>query len=126
MTHQIVFWFYFVNAILLILHEMDSAYWKEWALFGLPGGIGGFLFLHVPLYAVLLYGLIPVWRGDGAGTILSLVVGSAGLAAFFIHRYFLWKGRPEFNTPPSIAILYLLLVVSAAQIAATIAWIRSG
>jgi hypothetical protein len=126
MTHQIVFWFYFVNAILLILHEMDSAYWKEWDLFGLPGGIGGFLFLHVPLYVVLLYGLIPVWRGDGAGTILSLVVGSAGLAAFFIHRYFLWKGRPEFNTPPSIAILYLLLVVSAAQIAATIAWIRSG
>lgn len=126
MIHQIVFWLYLVNAILLILHEMDSAYWKEWDLFGLPGGIGGFLFLHIPLYAVLLYGLIPVWCGDGAGMILSLVVGAAGLAAFFIHRYLLWKGRPEFNTPPSIALLYLLLVASAAQIAATIAWIRSG
>ena len=90
MILQIIFWLYLANAILLILHEMDSAYWKEWELFGIPGGIGGFLLIHVPLYAALLYGLIPVWRGDGAGMILSLVVGAAGLAAFFIHRYFLW------------------------------------
>jgi hypothetical protein len=123
---SIVFWLYLANAVLLILHEMDSAYWKEWNLFGLPGGIGGFLLIHAPLYAVLLYGVIPVWRGDGAGAVLSLVVGTAGLAAFFLHRYFLWKGRPEFSTAPSLRLLYLLLLVSAVQIAATVVWICSG
>ncbi|MHA1463081.1 MAG: DUF6713 family protein, partial [Candidatus Heimdallarchaeota archaeon] len=28
-----MFWLYMVNAVLLILHEIDSAYWKEWELF---------------------------------------------------------------------------------------------
>ena len=29
---------YLINATLLIVHEIDSAYWEEWKLFGLPGG----------------------------------------------------------------------------------------
>ena len=29
---------YFVNSVLLIVHEIDSAYWEEWNLFRLPGG----------------------------------------------------------------------------------------
>jgi hypothetical protein len=41
-----------MNAILLINHEIDSAYWKEWELFKLPGGIGGFLILHFPMLLV--------------------------------------------------------------------------
>ena len=104
---------------------MDSAYWKEWELFRLPGGIGGFLLIHFPLYLVGLYGLVLVSQGTGAGMVLSIVVGAAGLFAFFLHRYFLWKGRPEFNTAPSVILLYLLLAVSAAQIAATIIYLRS-
>jgi hypothetical protein len=39
-------WIYLVNATLLIVHEIDSAYWKEWELFKLPGGAGGFVILH--------------------------------------------------------------------------------
>ena len=45
---QLLFWLYIVNLTLLILHEMDSAYWKEWQLFHLPGGVGGFLLIHLP------------------------------------------------------------------------------
>ena len=30
---------YLANTALLIAHEIDSAYWKEWELFHLPGGI---------------------------------------------------------------------------------------
>ena len=82
MLQKIVFWLYLVNTVLLILHEMDSAYWKEWELFRLPGGIGGFLLIHFPLYLVGLYGLVLVSQGTGAGMVLSIVVGAAGSLPF--------------------------------------------
>jgi hypothetical protein len=122
MNLQIVVWVYLVNCVLLILHEMDSAYWKEWDLFHLPGGIGGFLLIHFPLYLAGLYGLVLLSQGASAGLILSIVVGAAGILAFCIHAYFLRKGRPEFDTRASKGILGLLLIVSTAQIAATIAY----
>jgi hypothetical protein len=40
---ELLLWLYLVNAVLLINHEIDSAYWKEWELFKLPGSISGFL-----------------------------------------------------------------------------------
>jgi hypothetical protein len=34
---DLLFWLYLVNSVLLINHEIDSAYWKEWDLFnGIP------------------------------------------------------------------------------------------
>jgi hypothetical protein len=30
---DLLFWLYLVNSVLLINHEIDSAYWKEWDLF---------------------------------------------------------------------------------------------
>ena len=33
---EILFWFYLVNIVLLILHEMVSTCWNEWELFHLP------------------------------------------------------------------------------------------
>lgn len=55
---DILLWLYLTNAVLLINHELDSACWKEWELFKLPGGIAGFLPLHFPLLAAILYGLV--------------------------------------------------------------------
>ena len=52
-------WVYLANAVLLILHEIDSAYWREWELFRIPGGIALFLALHVPLLSVVLLGQNP-------------------------------------------------------------------
>lgn len=52
-----LFWLYLVNAVILIVHEIDSAYWKEWQMFRLPGGVTTFLLLHVPLTALVLYAL---------------------------------------------------------------------
>ncbi|MBN2086322.1 MAG: hypothetical protein JW748_13970 [Anaerolineales bacterium] len=122
MILQIVFWFYLVNVVLLILHEMDSAYWKEWELFHLPGGIGGFLLIHFPLFLAGLYGLVLLSQGAPWGLILSSVVSAAGIFAFCIHTYFLRKGRPEFDTRASQWLLGLMLIVSIAQMAATIAY----
>ena len=55
-----LFWIYTVNLLFLIVHEMDSAYWKEWELFHLPGGLGGFLLLHFPLLLPALWGVTKI------------------------------------------------------------------
>ena len=72
-----LFWLYLTNSVLLINHEIDSAYWKEWELFRLPGGIAGFLLIHFPLLFLILYGLILVprhsfFRSKGAYAGISL------------------------------------------------------
>ncbi|MFZ6026164.1 MAG: DUF6713 family protein [Chloroflexota bacterium] len=52
MLAQTLLWLYLINTILTILHEMDSAYWKEWDVFGMDGDIAGFLWMHIPIYAL--------------------------------------------------------------------------
>ena len=114
-------WLYLIDAVLLIVHEIDSAYWREWELFRLPGGVAGFLLLHVPLMFAGLYGLLLVsWQSRG-GLIVSAVLSLAGIFAFAIHTYFIRKGRHEFRAPISQLILWATLLVSLAQGAITAA-----
>jgi hypothetical protein len=115
-----LFWIYLVNSVLLINHEIDSAYWNEWDLFKLPGGINGFLILHFPLIVFILYGLILVFQHTFAGLIFSLILSFAGIFAFTIHMFFITKGRSEFKTPISLFILIATLLVSITQLVITI------
>jgi hypothetical protein len=117
---DMLLWLYVANAVLLITHEIDSAYWREWELFRLPGGIAGFLLLHIPLLFVVLWGLILVLRHSWWGLIVSLVLSFGGIFAFGIHFYFLKKGRPEFDTAISKSILMGTLAVSITQAAVTL------
>jgi hypothetical protein len=117
---DILLWIYLVNAVLLINHEIDSAYWKEWELFKLPGGITGFLMIHFPLLFLVLYGLILVFKQTYEGLIFSLVLSFAGIFAFFIHMFFIKKGHSEFKVPISIFILAATLIVSIIQAVLTI------
>ncbi len=117
---DMLFWLYLTNAVLLINHEIDSAYWKEWELFRLPGGITGFLLLHFPLLFIVLYGLVLIVKHSRLGLIFSLILCFGGIFAFAIHTYFLRKGRKEFNKPISKLILVLTLLVSIAQLIVTL------
>jgi hypothetical protein len=45
---------YLVNATLLINHEIDSAYWREWELFHLPGAVTDFILIHLPVVFIVL------------------------------------------------------------------------
>jgi hypothetical protein len=119
-------WVYLVVATLVIVHEIDSAYWKEWELLRLPGGSEGFLFVHVPIVALLLVGLLHVHAHTLVGYCLALLLAASGLCAFGIHLYFLRKGRPEFKTTASILILGLLLPLSAALALFTIRALMQG
>ena len=117
---EMLFWIYLINAVLLINHEIDSAYWKEWDLFGLPGGLTGFLVIHLPLVFLVLYGMILVFQHSFAGLIFSLALSLAGIFAFAIHVFFIKKGREEFKVPISMVILIATFVVSILQAITTI------
>ena len=117
---DLLLWLYLTNAVLLIIHEIDSAYWKEWELFRLPGGITGFLLLHFPLIFIVLYGLVLIVTHSFWGFIFSFVLCFGGFFAFIIHMYFLRKGREEFNKPISKMILVLIFLVSIVQMIVTL------
>jgi hypothetical protein len=115
----IFLWLYVIDISLLILHEMDSAYWKEWELFCLPGGITGFLLFHFLLHIIGLYGLVLVWQAQPAGFILSLMIAATGIFAFCIYTNFLRQGRNEFNAAISKLVLTTTLGISILQIVVT-------
>ena len=120
MMNEMIFWLYLANSILLINHEIESAYWHEWKLFKLPGDISGFLAVHFPLLFLVLYGLILVYQHTPAGLAFSLLLSFSGLFAFTVHMYFLKQGRPEFRLPISITILVATLAISLVQGAMTL------
>ncbi len=121
-----VLWLYLINGVLLINHEIDSAYWKEWELFRLPGGHAGFLILHFPLLFLILYGLLLVFQHSFAGLVFSLIVSFGGIFAFSIHMFFIKRGRNEFKTPVSLFILASTFIVSIIQMAVTLYFLNKG
>ena len=119
---DLLFWTYLINAVILINHEIDSAYWQEWKLLNSndKNGINGFLILHLPIIFTILLGLVLVYEDKFAGLIFSLILSAGGLFAFFFHFYHLRTGRPEFNTIISKGMIISTLIISIFQIILTI------
>ena len=110
---------YAVDLSLLFAHEIDSAYWHEWEMFGLPGGIQLFALLHVPLLTLGLWGYGALVEGRRGGLAVSYLVAGAGVFAALAHALFLSRGHPAFRLPASIGILAAGLVGSLAQVVLT-------
>lgn len=111
---------YLINAALLSTHEVDSAYWKEWDLFHLPGGLPGFLLLHIPLFLLVLWGFDEIVRDRRRGLWFSLILSVSGIFALTVHGLLLLRGGTEFRTPASILLLISVGAVSLAQFVATV------
>jgi len=124
--HTILFWTYFINGNLLISHEIDAAYWNEWKLFKLAGGITGFLIFNFIVIPPFLYGFAEIAQKTFAGLIFSLVMAAVGIFTFGIHMYFFTKGKTEFKVPMSIFILASTFVVSIIQAAVTVNLLING
>ncbi len=107
---------YELNLALLITHEIDSAFWHEWELFRLPGGIRLFLFLNFLLVLAFVLGLRPVLLEQRRATAFSLALAGAGMLAVVLHGGFLAAGYEQFRSAMSLLILFAILVVSCAQI----------
>lgn len=105
------------TAALLAAHEVDSAYWHEWELFGIPGGAGTFVALHVGMFLLLVWGYGEALKGTRAGVYLSYVVASGAVFAGVVHGAYLALGRPEFRSAVSIGLLVALFTSGAVLLA---------
>lgn len=113
--HQLHIYVYILNLALLFAHEIESAYWKEWELFRIPGGVQLFVLLHIPLLMAALVGLVLLQEAERSGAIISMVLAAAGVFAFSIHTFFILRGRREFTLPVSLFLLAAILAASLAQ-----------
>jgi hypothetical protein len=89
---------YILNFALLFSHEIDSAFWREWDLFGIPGGIQGFLVVNFLLLLVALFGFKQLLQGARSGYMFSLLLAASGVFAFSIHRSQSRDGRGQRDT----------------------------
>ena len=103
---KIISMVYIINATLLLLHEIESAYEKEWELLKLPGRITGFLLVHVPIILLLFWGLIEIEKQTNTGLVLGMILGIGGVVPAIVHKIF-FKRPDQFNLTISNAIIYL-------------------
>ena len=59
-------WLYAANLVLLATHQVDAAFWHEWDVFGVPGGLEFFLVFNVFAMNVLSVGLVHVAQERGS------------------------------------------------------------
>lgn len=111
---------YLANATVLLTHQVDAAYWHEWELFGMPGGVELFLLLNLPIVLLVLLGARAVALGRASGAVLSWVLVASGFVAVGLHAVFLSRGHEAFGTPVSLGLLAATLVLSTAQAVAAV------
>lgn len=110
-------WLYLANTVLLTVHEIDAAYWHEWELLRLPGGLEAFLVLHIPLLGVVLYGFWRVALWTRRARAFSYGLAFVGMGAVALHSVLLAAGTSQFRHPLSLLVLAGVLVASSIQIA---------
>ena len=96
---------YIIKSTLLLLHEIESAYEKEWEILKLPGKITGFLLLHIPIIILIFYGLIEIDKNSTIGLIFGIVTGIGGVIPFIVHKIIVIK-TDHFNLLISNVIIY--------------------
>lgn len=106
---------YALNATVLLVHQMEAAFWHEWRLFGMPGGLQLYLALNLPIVLLILSGQGALARGDYAGIGIGWAVVAAGLFAVAFHAFHLALGDPAFTLPISYALLAATFVLSLMQ-----------
>jgi len=105
------------NATVLLCHQVDAAYWQEWTLFGLPGGVQLFVLLNAPIVLLVLHGAVALGLGRRSGDVLSAVLAAAGLFAVVFHGVHLLLGDDAFRLPVSLGLLAATAVLSPWQAA---------
>jgi heme/copper-type cytochrome/quinol oxidase subunit 4 len=102
--------FFLLALSCLLAHEMDAVRRHEWQIFPLLDriaddgrGYAVFTALHIPLYALIFWALVP----DGATLNLGAVVALDAfcLVHVLLHLLFLHHPRSQFNNPFSWALI---------------------
>ena len=101
---------YFWTMLSLILHQVDAAYWREWEMFHVPGGIQGFLVVNLAAIAVVLVGYRHVLLATPRAPLYAGVCAALGVGTCLIHAGFAMAGLEQFHLPLSVLIIVLCLV----------------
>lgn len=101
---------YLATLLALITHQIDAAYWQEWTLFHLPGGIQGYLLFNLLAVPVLLLGYRHVVLGSARARLYARICAALGVATFVIHAGFAAFGERSFHLPLSIAVILACLL----------------
>ena len=107
--------FYILNATLLLLHEIESAYEREWEILKLPGKITGFLLIHVPIILIFFYALLEINLQTQIGSALGIITGAGGIMPFLVHKIFM-KRKGHFNLLISNIIVYANILTGIGTI----------
>lgn len=101
---------YFATLLALVLHQIDAAYWREWEMFHLPGGVQGYLTFNLLAIALVLVGYRHVLLGTAHARRYARICAALGIATFAIHAGFAAFGERSFHLPLSIAIILACLL----------------
>ena len=104
---------YILNATLLLLHEIESAYEKEWEILKLPGKITGFLLFHIPIIISIFYGLIEIEKNSTIGLIFGIIMGIGGVIPYLVHKIIVRRAE-HFNLIISNAIIYSNIIAGVS------------
>lgn len=107
--------FYILNATLLLLHEIESAYEEEWEILKLPGKITGFLLMHIPIVFLLFWGLIEIYQQTTTGMVIGIIAGIGGLIPFVVHKLLI-KRAGHFDRPISNIIMLLNVITGVGTV----------
>ncbi len=100
---------FILNATLLLLHEIESSYEREWEILKLPRKISGFLILHIPIILILFYGVVEIEKQTQIGLVLGVISGIGGIIPFLVHRVII-RRKDRFNLLISSVLMYLNII----------------
>lgn len=109
-----------LNLTLVMVHQAEAAYWKEWEMFGLPGGIQMFTLFNMGAFLLLLWLYTAVISRKPIGLRASFLIAGLSGVVLPIHAAFAFAGFTEFHLPVSIAVIVGTFVVSIWQ--AVLTW----
>lgn len=104
-------WWYLVILLVLVLYQIDVVFWYEWVLFGVFGGIQGFLVFNLIVVGVLLYGYCQVVLVKFFVWVYVSLCGIVGVGIVMIYVGFVVVGCDEFLFLFFIVMLVVCFVV---------------
>jgi chromate transport protein ChrA len=107
---------YATNLALLLTHQVDAAYQREWEMMGVPGGIAFFLAFNLAVSVPLILAFRSVVKNTKHARTVELILGGVGLITVGIHVVYFFLGRNEFTQISSLLILFAIFFMSVLQI----------
>ena len=104
-----------LNTTLLLVHQIDAAFWHEWEMFRLPGGNQVNLLLNLPIVALVIYAYGCIASEAANSAMCQKLIALLGFITVAIHAGFFFAGRSEFAQPLSIGLLLGIGVLSVFQ-----------